>query len=283
MDFMKLARIEGSQARAQALYESIFTHEEGRLRHGGALKLEALTTLHILSEEITPKSRVLDLGCGTGVYALPLAEAGHEVSAVDLVPAHIQQLQDKIKPGISLKAVCQDAQQALDGVADASFDAVLCLGPMYHLRSQAERVKLLAGCARVLRPGGRVLIAFINNDWVIATQTLRYDGGSYLTQGAYDHESFRVADFPFVFHTLSQADGETKKAGLRVLRRVNTDGLSEMLEDKVAAFTPEEYAQWFRYHLYLCEQPEHLGACNHWLFVCSKEDPDDMQGKNPHA
>ena len=62
-----------------------------------------------------------------------------------------------------------------------------------------------------------------------------------------------------------------EKAGLSVLRRVNTDGLSELMEDKFAAFTPEEYAQWFRYHLYLCEKPEHLGACNHWLFVCEGE------------
>ena len=68
-----------------------------------------------------------------------------------------------------------------------------------------------------------------------------------------------------------QAEAETTKAGLRILRRVNSDGLSEMLEDKFTAFTPDEYARWLRYHLYLCEKPEHLGACNHWLFVCEGE------------
>ncbi len=271
MDFVKLAGIEDSKARALALYQGIFTDEEGRLRQGNALKLEALTTLHVLFQELAPKSRVLDLGCGTGVYALPLANAGHEVVAVDLVPAHIEQLKEKAKPGLRLEALYQDAQGALDGMADASFDQVLCLGPMYHLRTEAERVKLLADCRRILKPGGKVFIAFINNDWVITTQTLRYESGSYMTQGDYDKDSFRVEDFPFVFHTLAQAGDEVEKAGLSVLRRVNTDGLSELMEDKFAAFTPEEYAQWFRYHLYLCEKPEHLGACNHWLFVCEGE------------
>lgn len=271
MDFAKLSIIEGSQARAQALYEGIFTDEDGRLRMGTGLKLEALTTLHVLFEELAPSSRVLDLGCGTGVYALPLAEVGHEVVAVDLVPAHIEQVKRKITPCLRLEAICQDAQAALDGMTDNSFDAVLCLGPMYHLRTEQERLKLLAGCRRVLRPGGRVFIAFINNDWVIATQTLRYDGGKYMTEGNYDQDTFRVDDFPFVFHTLAQAEAETAKAGLHILRRVNSDGLSEMLEDKFTAFTPDEYARWFRYHLYLCEKPEHLGACNHWLFVCEGE------------
>ena len=271
MDFAKLARIGDSRARALALYEGIFTDEEGRLRRGEALKLEALTTLHVLFEELKPESRVLDLGCGTGVYALPLAEAGHEVVALDLVPAHIDVLKAKITPGLRLEAVCQDAQEALDGMPDASFDQVLCLGPMYHLRTEMERVRLLSACRRVTKPGGKVFIAFINNDWVIATQTLRYEGGGYMTQGDYDKDSFRVEDFPFVFHTLKQAAQETGKAGLKTLRRVNTDGLSEMLEDRFAGFTSEEYAQWFRYHLYLREKPEQLGACNHWLFVCEGE------------
>lgn len=272
MDFAKLSQIDGSQARARALYEGIFTDEEGRLRQGEAFKLEALTTLHILFEELKPDSRVLDLGCGAGVYALPMAQAGHDVVAVDLVPAHIKQLKEKMSPGLRLEAFCQDAQAALDALPDASFDQVLCLGPMYHLRTEQERVQLLAGCRRVLKPGGRVFIAFINNDWVIATQTLRYDGGSYMSEGDYDKDSFKVGDFPFVFHTLAQAEAETARAGLKTLRRVNTDGLYEMLEDKFAAFSQEQYAQWFRFHLYLCEKPEHLGACNHWLFVCGKEE-----------
>ncbi|MDD4080564.1 MAG: class I SAM-dependent methyltransferase [Eubacteriales bacterium] len=271
----RLHKIDDSLLRARALYEEIFTDEAGRIG-GRERKLEALTTLHILSQELAPLSRVLDLGCGAGVYALPLAGKGHTVTAVDLVPAHIRQLKDKIAPGMALEALCLDAQAALDGLADHSFDAVLCLGPMYHLRTESERVELLASCRRVLRPHGRVFIAFINNDWVITTMTLRYDGGKYLREGLYDRDTFRAGDFPFVFHTLKQADVEVEKAGLSILRRVNSDGLSELMEDAFDAFSQEEKALWFRFHLHLCERPEHLGACNHWLFVCGKGDTDDL-------
>ncbi|MDD2561800.1 MAG: class I SAM-dependent methyltransferase [Eubacteriales bacterium] len=265
----RLRKMTDSLERTRMLYGEIFTDEAGRIE-GEGYKLEALTTLHILGQEIAPASRVLDLGCGAGVYALPLAEKGHTVMAVDLMPSHIEQLKAKTAPGLALEALCMDAQAALDGLPEASFEAVLCLGPMYHLRTESQRVKLLAGCRRVTRPGGRIFIAFINNDWVIATQALRYDGGRYMTEGDYHQDTFRVEDFPFVFHTLAQANEEAEKAGLKVFRRVNTDGLSEMFEDKFAAFTPDEYARWFRYHLYLSEKQEHLGACNHWLFVCGR-------------
>ncbi len=59
-----------------------------------------------------------------------------------------------------------------------------------------------------------------------------------------------------------------KRITLRVLRRVNADGLNEILQEDFRALTPEERDAWFRYHLYLSEQPRHLGACNRWLYVC---------------
>lgn len=264
-----LQQIEDSLARTRAVYEQVFTREQDRIGESG-LWLERRTTLHVLEQELAPGSQVLDLGCGTGVYALPLAAAGHSVLAVDLVPHHIEQLKEAAGDQPRLQAVCQDAQTAVDALPAASQDAVLCLGPMYHLRSLAERMALLASCKRVLKPGGRLLVSFINNDWVIATMTLDNVDSSYITDGDYDKASFRCEDFPFVFHTLAQADRELAQAGLAVRRRINADGLNELERDKFAAMDAAQRAAWFRFHLYTCEQPAHLGACNHWLFVCGR-------------
>lgn len=264
-----LRSINTSLERTRALYQDVFTQEQKRLE--GALWLEKRTSLHVLGQELKPASRVLDLGCAAGVYALPLARSGHSVLAVDLVDHHIQSLKEQLEPGMALEAQVLDAQSAVDMQADASFDAVLCLGPMYHLVTEQERVQLLEGCLRVVKPGGKVFLSFINNDWVIATMTL--DNGedtSYITMGDYDKASFRCKDFPFVFHTLSQAQAEIERVGLQISRRINSDGLNELFRCQFAAFSPQEKDAWFAYHLNLCEQPHHLGACNHWLFVCER-------------
>ena len=133
---------------------------------------------------------------------------------------------------------------------------------------RAERLRLLSSCRRLLRPSGQMFVSFINNDWVIASMTLTGEDASYILEGDYDKFTFRCDDFPFVFHTLDQADEELRAAGLVITRRINADGLNEIAEEKFSAFTQNQRAAWFKYHLYLCEQPLHLGACNHWLYVC---------------
>lgn len=43
-----------------------------------------------------------------------------------------------------------------------SFDVVLCLGPMYHLLKDEDRIKCIDECLRVLKPDGILAIAYIN-------------------------------------------------------------------------------------------------------------------------
>lgn len=271
MDFEDLKRLGGEQARTLALYEQIF-HEKFRLS-SQAMSVEKRTTLRVLGEELKPGSRVVDLGCGAGVYALPLADAGHSVLAIDPVPRHIEELKQDIKPGMMLEARAGDALGTLAGLPDNSFDAVLCLGPLYHLHDRAERQRCLKESARVLKPHGRIFLAYINSDWVIATMTLRYDGGNFLLSGDYDKVSFRCEDFPFQFHTLTEAEEEAEEAGLFIISRLTSDGLNEMFEAQIDGFTEAQFRQWLKYHEYLCDKPEFLGCGNHLLFVCAKENP----------
>ena len=58
-----------------------------------------------------------------------------------------------------------------------------------------------------------------------------------------------------------------REGGVTVLHEVASDGVSELLQEKINAMDPDSYAQYLRYHFYTCEKPEHLGASNHLLFV----------------
>jgi SAM-dependent methyltransferase len=130
--------------------------EDGRLRDGSD-RLELLRTQDVLRRLLPPAPvRLLDVGGGSGIHAEWLAAAGHQVELVDPVPLHIEQAERL--PGV--RATLGDAR-ALDS-ADASFDVVLMLGPLYHLPDPAERARAIAEAVRVLRPGGLLVAATIN-------------------------------------------------------------------------------------------------------------------------
>ncbi|MFJ6081085.1 class I SAM-dependent methyltransferase [Streptomyces sp. NPDC092369] len=131
--------------------------EDGRLRQGGAGRLEFWRTQDVLRRILPPApARVLDVGGGSGVHAEWLARDGYEVELVDPVPLHVEQAARL--PGVT--AGSGDARSL--PVADAGFDAVLLLGPLYHLPERADRVRALAEAHRAVRPEGPVVAATIN-------------------------------------------------------------------------------------------------------------------------
>ena len=89
----------------------------------------------------------------------------------------------------------------------------------------------------------------------------------YLMNGDYNKETFRLDDFPFVFHTLDHCRELLSKAGIQICHEVASDGASELLQDLVNGLDEASYQQYLRYHFYICEKPEFLGMSNHLLFV----------------
>ncbi|MFI1098460.1 class I SAM-dependent methyltransferase [Streptomyces sp. NPDC020917] len=131
-------------------------NEDARLRTGEG-RLEFWRTQDVLRRLLPgPPARILDVGGGSGVHAQWLAQAGHAVELVDPVPLHVEQA-GRLS---GVTARLGDAR-ALDA-PDASADAVLLLGPLYHLIERADRVRALAEARRVVRPGGPVIAATIN-------------------------------------------------------------------------------------------------------------------------
>lgn len=64
--------------------------EENRLTTNNARKIEFLTTARALNNIISTKSKILDCAAGTGIYAFWLADKGHDVTATDITPRHIE-------------------------------------------------------------------------------------------------------------------------------------------------------------------------------------------------
>ncbi|MFA7534329.1 MAG: methyltransferase type 11, partial [Tissierellaceae bacterium] len=129
-----------------------------------------------------------------------------------------------------------------------------------------DRMKCINEVKRVCKENGKMFFAFISNDMVITTETFLYNS-NFLKEDSYNHESFKVVDFPFVFHTVDDCRNLLKASNLNIISEVAADGLSELLADKINNMDEKSYSQWLKYHFYCSEKPEFLGASNHLLFV----------------
>jgi SAM-dependent methyltransferase len=127
-------------------------------------RLEAERTRELLRRFLpAPPTLVLDAGGAEGAYALPLALAGYTVHLVDPMPTHVEAARaaSALQPAAPLASVEEGAARRLEA-PDESADAVLLLGPLYHLVEADERARALAEAHRVLRPGGVLLAACIS-------------------------------------------------------------------------------------------------------------------------
>jgi SAM-dependent methyltransferase len=113
---------------------------------------------------------VLDVGGGTGGFAVPLAALGHRVTVVDPSPDALASLQRRAgETGVSVRAVQGDAAGLLEVVDAGSADLVLCHGVLEHVDEVAPAVRSLAA---VLRPGGTLSVLAAQRNAVVVARAV---------------------------------------------------------------------------------------------------------------
>jgi cyclopropane fatty-acyl-phospholipid synthase-like methyltransferase len=99
---------------------------------------------------------ILDAGCGTGENALFFASKGHAVTGIDFLEGPITEAQAKaIERGLSVTFLVRDALKLEEWTE--RFDSVIDSG-LFHVFSDADRVRYVRGLESVLKPGGRLLL-----------------------------------------------------------------------------------------------------------------------------
>ena len=148
----------------RAYYASFGEREWARLENPDDGAVEFAVTCQALDTYLSPNARVLDIGGGPGRYTIWLAQRGHHASLADLCPELLSIARTKIaQAGVDamVEEVVEADARDLSHWADSSFDAVLSLGPFYHLPDPNDRDRAASELRRVLRVGGPAFVALI--------------------------------------------------------------------------------------------------------------------------
>jgi SAM-dependent methyltransferase len=211
------------------------------------------------------------------VHAFWLAELGYAVDLVDPVASQVRiarELSGERGAGRLRSAQVGDAR-ALDA-DDASYDAVLLLGPLYHLVDPADRQAALREAARVVRPGGVVAAAVISRfastldglarrllddpHFVEITQRDRATGVHLNPTG--EARYFTTA----YFHHPDEIGAEMRAAGIEDVRTLGIEGPAWLLQDLEEQWAEPTRRQKILDALAAIEaEPTLLGASAHLL------------------
>ncbi|GAB3299155.1 SAM-dependent methyltransferase [Hymenobacter tenuis] len=169
-----------------------------------------------------PTTRLLDLACGKGRHALYFSEQGYDVTGVDLSPqsiAHAQQFAHE-----HLRFHVHDMREPLPY---APFDFIFNLFTSFgYFEQETENVVALRNAAAALRPGGKMVIDFLNTARTI--------------QHLVAHETKVVDGTEFRLHRHFQNDFIVKEISF-----LDAAGQEQHYEERVRALSRERFEEYF--------------------------------------
>jgi SAM-dependent methyltransferase len=270
---------EESNIQATQAYYTRGNERERLSGPSGSIEFER--TKDILQRFLPPSpANIADIGGGPGRYALWLAERGYRVYHRDLIGLHVQQLQSDLleRPSLAIDTAVADARRL--NLPDASVDAALLLGPLYHLPRRPDRVDVLVEARRISKPGGLVVAAAISRwaarlDGVIAQKLYERIPEAQRALPNLERTGWIQPLFPGSFtgysHRPGQLRAEARAAGLQVLSVVGVEGVSFLLADLAERIADPQVLQVLLDSARAVEAvPELLGVSPHLLIIARR-------------
>lgn len=258
--------------------EKVISHyssyrEDNRATSSRANSLEFHYTKKLLGEYISLESSVIELGCGTGYYAMHFAEQCAQYIGVDLSPDNIAVFKEKISAEgkKNVRGVVGNAT-ALPGFSDNSFDIVLCLGPMYHLPKE-ERMKVFGECYRIAKSGAILAFAYINSIGVYAGWCINDEWRSIYPNAKANKYilDYKMADdTPEVFFYTSPEEMEcdAKQHNLEIVKNCGLDFF--FAQSAVNRMSDEQFILYMELSDKMSDSPSCTGLSDHALMICRK-------------
>lgn len=242
---------------------------------------EKYITCKIMERYLHEGDKILDIGGGPGHYSVYWAKKGCDMTLLDLSDGNVRFAKQKARQyGVRIHAGQGNALD-LSRYADASFDHVFLMGPLYHLMTEESRVQAVREATRVLKPGGLLFCSFI----------LLYGGVNYNLRecpevgvpddgGNAQLYDMTVRDIPFSGETFTYSY-MTNVPEIRRFFAGFDDLEKETVFGQEGILAPYKYTldrctarirqQWYDYAVRFCEKEDYLTHAEHLMYVARKK------------
>jgi SAM-dependent methyltransferase len=265
----------------QRAFDSVAADYDGPRGNNLLIQRMRQAMWHTVPDELVPGSRLLDLGCGTGIDAAEFARHGYHVLATDWSRRMVERTRSRallgsIQPRLEVMHLGIHQLDQLAGEFDGIYSN---FGPMNCIPDLAATA---AQCARLLRPGGKLLCAVIGRicPWEIGHYMLRGRFGRAMVRAARGATPVGMNGHTIWAHYYLPREFYRAFAGHFSLCRYRALGL----------FTPPPYQVDFLYRHYrwfdrLEWLDKHLGALpllrnmgDHFLIVMERRGETPLHG-----
>lgn len=257
-------------------YDNKAASEHQRLeRH----QLEYDLTWRYLNEYLPPQGSILEIGAATGRYTVELARRGYRVTAVDLSAVQLGQCRQRlVDAGLEKQVhlVVSDARYLAE-IADTSVDAVMLMGPLYHLIEEEDRKAALRQATSHLVEGGIIVSALISRfgimgdllqkmpQWIEDQAEVR----SVLEKGR-DSDSFPRGEFRAYCAKVAEIAPLHEAAGIETIVMAAVEPAIAADDTSYNCLGGERRRLWLDLLYEMSTEPSILGASRHLLYIGRK-------------
>lgn len=244
--------------------------EESRLIKDKAHRIEYITTTKYIEKYLKSGDKILEIGAGTGRYAINYAKKGYSVDAIELVNKNLEVLKSKITDEMNINAIKGNCLN-LNMYDNDTFDITLVLGPLYHLYDEKDIKQAIEEAIRVTKKGGKIFIAYLTDDSVIFSYGVRKGNLKRLKELCDEKWNLsKIKEEIFATFKVNDFDKLISNYRVKALETIATDGIATNMAEYINAFTDEEFEMFIDYHLKNCNRGDLIGYSSHVLEIIEK-------------
>lgn len=233
---------------------------------------------HLFDKYLPGSGDLLDSSAGYGRNAFRFADLGYNVTAGDFIADHADAIKHDPRSSKLKEVFCSNPKN-LSAFGNETFDVVISLGSMYHMRTKAEREVFTRESLRVLKPGGTFAFSYMTpfaltyGQFCISMATHDAEKRMKAYRKLANVDNNHVCDV-FYGMTLEEMTDLSREYKLHILTVASTYSMPFNMASEIDKMSDEEYDKFIDTQIATCEDPVAARYCMRGLYIGKKKSGD---------